>query len=76
MPTTIIIIDGVYYARINSLTNSTYSVIYNPFTFSDLNGYWAEDMINNMEARTACSIYGCAECISLYSKQHCGLSEG
>ena len=51
VPTTIIIIDGVYYARINSLTNSTYSVIYNPFTFSDLNGYWAEDMINNMGAR-------------------------
>lgn len=51
VPTTIIIIDGVYYARINSLTNSIYSVIYNPFTFSDLEGYWAQDMINNMGAR-------------------------
>jgi len=51
VPTTIIIIDGVYYARINSLTNSVYSIIYNPFTFSDLDGYWAEDMINNMGAR-------------------------
>ncbi|NCB43137.1 MAG: S-layer homology domain-containing protein [Clostridia bacterium] len=51
VPTTIIMIDGKYYARINSLTNSTYSVIYNPMTFSDLDGYWAEDIINNMGAR-------------------------
>ncbi len=51
VPTTIIIVDGKYYARINSLTNSTYSVIYNPATFDDLGGYWAEEIINNMGAR-------------------------
>ena len=51
IPTQIVIIDGKYYAKMSSLTNSTYSVIYNPFTFSDLDGYWAEDMINNMGAR-------------------------
>jgi len=51
VPTTIIVADGRYYARINSLTNSIYSVIWNPCTFSDAEGHWAMEEINDMGSR-------------------------
>lgn len=51
VPTTIVLIDGKYYAKINSLTNSTYSVIYNQFAFSDLADHWAKDTMNEMGSR-------------------------
>lgn len=51
VPTEIIVLDGVYYARINSLTNSVYSIIYNPVEFSDVENHWAENSINNMGSR-------------------------
>jgi len=51
VPTTIIKIDGKYYAKINSLTNSTYSVIYNPIEFADVAKHWAKDSINAMGSR-------------------------
>lgn len=51
VPTTIVKLDGKYYAKINSLTNSTYSVIYNPVKFADVAGYWAENAINDMGSR-------------------------
>lgn len=52
VPTEVKEIDGSYYAVINSLTNSTYALIYNTVTFSDTVGHWAEDAINDMGART------------------------
>lgn len=51
VPTTIVVIDGKYYAKINSLTNSTYSVIYNPLEFADMASHWAKKSVNNMGAR-------------------------
>jgi len=39
VPTVITIIDGRYYAKINSLTNSTYLLIYSPKTFKDVKGH-------------------------------------
>lgn len=51
MPTRVTLIDGKYYAVINSLTNSTYSVIWNPVEFSDVASHWAKDAINNMGSR-------------------------
>jgi len=51
VPTTIVKIDGKYYAKINSLTNSTYSVIYNPVEFVDVAKHWAKDSINDMGSR-------------------------
>lgn len=51
VPTTIIAIDGKYYAKINSLTNSTYSVIYSQKTFADVNTHWAKDAVNDMGSR-------------------------
>ncbi len=51
VPTIISIIDGKRYARINSLTNSTYSVIYSPKTFVDINTHWAKDAVNDLGSR-------------------------
>jgi uncharacterized repeat protein (TIGR02543 family) len=51
IPTTIVVIDGKYYAKLNSLTNSTYSVIWNPITFKDMIGHWAEEAVNDMGSR-------------------------
>jgi hypothetical protein len=51
VPTTIVFIGGKYYAKINSLTNSTYSVIWNPKTFSDVENHWAKDAANDMGSR-------------------------
>ena len=51
VPTTVIAIDGKYYAKINSLTNSTYSVIWNPKTYSDIINHWAKIEIEDMASR-------------------------
>ncbi len=51
VPTVVVKIDGKYYAKINSLTNSTYSVIYNPVTFTDAANHWAKAAINDMGSR-------------------------
>ncbi|MFA7673469.1 MAG: S-layer homology domain-containing protein [Clostridia bacterium] len=51
IPTTIVVINGKYYAKLNSLTNSTYSVIWNPITFKDMIGHWAEEAVNDMGSR-------------------------
>lgn len=51
VPTKIIIIDGKYFAKINSLTNSTYSVIWNPLEFKDVTKHWAKEAINDMGSR-------------------------
>ena len=51
MPTKIEVINGVYYATINSLTNSTYSVVWHPLEFKDVEKHWAKDAINDMGSR-------------------------
>ncbi len=51
VPTQIIKTDGKYYAKINSLTNSTYSVIWNPVEFSDVLNYWSKGAVNDMGSR-------------------------
>lgn len=51
VPTTITVKDGKTYAKVNSLTNSAYSVIYSPKAFADVNGHWAKDTVNDMASR-------------------------
>ena len=51
VPTTIIVIDGKYYAKINSLTNSTYSVIWNPKTFKDMEKHIFKNAVNEVASR-------------------------
>jgi len=51
VPTQIITVDGKYYAKINSLTNSTYSVIWSPKIFKDVETHWAKAAVNDMGSR-------------------------
>lgn len=51
VPTTIVQIDGRYFAKISSLTNSTYTVIYNKAEFSDIQKHWAAADIVDMASR-------------------------
>ncbi len=51
VPTVITMIDGKYYAKINSLTNSTYFVIGNQKRFKDIETHWAKDALNDMGSR-------------------------
>ena len=51
VPTVVKFVDGRYYAKINSLTNSTYTVIWNPVTFKDVEKHWAKDYVNDVGSR-------------------------
>lgn len=51
VPTRVTVIEGKYYAVINSLTNSTYSVVWHPIEFADVNNHWAKAAVNNMGSR-------------------------
>jgi hypothetical protein len=51
VPTRVELIDGRYYAKVNSLTNSTYAVIWNPVEFTDVRGHWAKSAVNNLGSR-------------------------
>ncbi|RKP55593.1 S-layer homology domain-containing protein [Cohnella endophytica] len=51
VPTKVVKIDGKLYAVINSLTNSTYSVVWHPLEFSDMAKHWAKDAVNDMGSR-------------------------
>ncbi len=51
VPTTIIREGNKYYAVINSLTNSTYTVIYNNIEIKDAKGHWAQTELNDMASR-------------------------
>lgn len=51
VPTKIIQIDGKYYARINSLTNSPYAVVWSPLEFKDVADHWAMLAVNDMGSR-------------------------
>ncbi|MFE6796268.1 S-layer homology domain-containing protein [Paenibacillus chitinolyticus] len=55
VPTRIVNVDGRYFAKINSLTNSTYSVIWHPIEFRDVAGHWAQNAVNDMGSRMVVS---------------------
>ncbi|TNJ60184.1 hypothetical protein FE784_36420 [Paenibacillus hemerocallicola] len=58
VPTQIISVDGKYYAKVNSLTNSTYSVVWHPLEFKDVANHWAKDAVNDMGSRMVVSGIG------------------
>lgn len=58
VPTKVIIINGKYFAKINSLTNSIYSVIWNPIEFADVENHWAKEAVNDMASRMVLSGIG------------------
>ncbi|MDG0794819.1 cadherin-like beta sandwich domain-containing protein [Cohnella ginsengisoli] len=51
VPTQVLKESGTYYALINSLTNSTYSVIWHPVEFADVADHWAKAAINDLGSR-------------------------
>lgn len=51
VPTKVIIENGRYYALINSMTNSQYTLIYNDVVFEDIEDHWGKEIINNMGSR-------------------------
>lgn len=51
VPTMVVKENGKTYAIINSLTNSTYSVVYSPREMDDVKGHWAQADVNDMSSR-------------------------
>ncbi|MBA2936982.1 S-layer homology domain-containing protein [Paenibacillus sp. CGMCC 1.16610] len=51
VPTKIVVIDGKYYVQINSLTNSTYAIVWHPIEFSDVVNHWAKQAVGDMGSR-------------------------
>ncbi|KQY94362.1 hypothetical protein ASD24_02030 [Paenibacillus sp. Root52] len=51
VPTTITTKNGVYYAQINSLTNSAYGIVYYPQAFTDVANHWSNTAVNDMGSR-------------------------
>ncbi|WP_135557136.1 DUF4073 domain-containing protein [Paenibacillus cymbidii] len=51
VPTRVVRENGKVYAIINSLTNSTYSVVWHPLVFADVERHWAKDAVNDMGSR-------------------------
>ncbi|WP_429351372.1 Ig-like domain-containing protein [Paenibacillus sp. 4624] len=51
VPTKVLNTNGRYEAQINSLTNSTYAVVWHPLEFSDVVHHWGKDAVNDMGSR-------------------------
>jgi hypothetical protein len=51
VPTQVVVIDGRYYAKVSSLTNSVYAVVWHPLSFPDVAGHWAKETVNDMGSR-------------------------
>ncbi|WP_240419299.1 S-layer homology domain-containing protein [Paenibacillus periandrae] len=51
VPTKIVLLDGKYYAKVNSMTNSIYSVVWHPLEFKDVELHWAKKSVNDMGSR-------------------------
>jgi len=58
VPTRVVVIDGRHYAKIRSLTNSIYAVVWHPLAFRDAAGHWAEEAVNGMGSRMVASGVG------------------
>jgi hypothetical protein len=58
VPTKVVTRDGVTYVVVNSLTNSTYSVVWNPVEFEDVDQHWSKDEVNDMGSRMVISGVG------------------
>jgi len=51
VPTKVHVENGKYYADINSLTNSSYTVIWNSKTFKDVENHWSHKDVNDLASR-------------------------
>ncbi|MEC0232397.1 S-layer homology domain-containing protein, partial [Paenibacillus alba] len=55
VPTRIVVVDNKYFAKVNSLTNSTYALIWHPVAFKDLERHWAKEVVNDLGSRMVIS---------------------
>ena len=55
VPTKVEFKNGKYYATINSLTNSTYAVVWHPIEFADVENHWSKNAVNDMGSRMVIS---------------------
>lgn len=51
VPTEVFKKDGKLYAKLNSLTNSNYSVVWNPVTIQSVENHWSKNVVNDMASR-------------------------
>jgi len=51
VPTEVYQKDGKWYAKLNSLTNSNYSVIWNPVEVASVQNHWSKKAVNDMASR-------------------------
>ena len=51
IPTEIVLKDSKYYARLNSPTNSKYSVIWNPIKVDSVKNHWSKESVEDMASR-------------------------
>lgn len=51
VPTKVSKVNEIYYAQINSLTNSDYGVIWNPLEFADVANHWSKQAVNDLGSR-------------------------
>ena len=51
VPTTVYQENGKYYARVKSLSNGDFALVYNEANYSDVTGKWYEDLVNEMSSR-------------------------
>ncbi len=51
IPTEVFIKDNKYFAKLNSLTNSTYSVISNQIRVESVENHWSKEHVNDMASR-------------------------
>lgn len=51
VPTEVYQKDGKWYAKLNSLTNSDYSVIWNPVAVKSVENHWSKDTVNDLASR-------------------------
>ncbi|MGL5256459.1 MAG: S-layer homology domain-containing protein, partial [Proteocatella sp.] len=51
IPTEIVVKDSKYYARLNSPTNSKYSVIWNPVKVDSVKNHWSKESVEDMASR-------------------------
>lgn len=58
VPTKLAVTDGKYYAKIQSLSNSTYAIVSHPVEFEDAADHWAKSAINDLGSRLIISGIG------------------
>lgn len=51
VPTEVFLKEGKWYARVSSLTNSSYSLIWNPITVKSVEKHWSKNTVNDMASR-------------------------